>query len=132
MKRILFLLLTVAYFTSTSGATIYLHKCMGKVVEWNFQHDEKNACEKCGMSKTEKTSNDCCTVQAKVLKVQSDFQLPSSFVKNILSPVMAFPILFERLNPINTVASNAVNFTINHQLRSQSVEYCVLYCSFLI
>jgi hypothetical protein len=49
MKKFLFLILTLAYFTSTSGATIYFHQCMGKTIAWDLKANENNTCTKCGM-----------------------------------------------------------------------------------
>ena len=58
MKQFLILILSFTYFASTSGATVYMHYCMGKMVEWNVMGSEKNKCPNCGMDKKEEKA--CC------------------------------------------------------------------------
>lgn len=73
MKRFLFLLIHLGFFVSTSGGTIYLHKCMGKVIEVNFYHSDEDKCDQCGMAtSSDDNGQKCCSVQTKTFKTQTD------------------------------------------------------------
>lgn len=94
MKRFLFLLIYLGFFTATSGATVYLHKCMGKIVEWNFYHNNEKQCDRCGMEKKESSdSKDCCSVQAKTFKTQADVPF-QSVLKQWENATQALPVHF--------------------------------------
>jgi hypothetical protein len=130
MKKFLFLILTLAYFTSTSGATIYFHQCMGKTIAWDLKANENNTCTKCGMHKD--ASGHCCNDQVKVLKIQNDHQLPIAFLKQIQVPVIALPVAgFKMPEPklLSVINEDLFSFT---PLRSNKINYCIFYCTFLI
>jgi hypothetical protein len=130
MKKFLFLILTLAYFTSTSGATIYFHQCMGKTIAWDLKANENNTCTKCGMHKD--ASGHCCNDQVKVLKIQDDHQLPIAFLKQIQVPIIALPVTsFVMPEPklLSVTNEDSSSFT---SLRSSKINYCILYCTFLI
>ena len=130
MKKFLFLILTLAYFTSTSGATIYFHQCMGKTIAWDLKANENNTCTKCGMHKD--ASGHCCEDHVKVLKIQDDHQLPIAFLKQIQVPIIALPVAsFVMSEPklLSVTNEDSSSFT---SLRSSKINYCILYCTFLI
>ena len=130
MKKFLFLILTLAYFTSTSGATIYFHQCMGKTIAWDLKANENNTCTQCGMHKD--ASGHCCNDHVKVLKIQNDHQLPIAFLKQIQVPVMALPIVnFAVPEPNLLSAINKISLNLT-SLRSNKPTYCILFCTFLI
>ncbi|MEO5650978.1 MAG: hypothetical protein ABIR03_13795 [Ginsengibacter sp.] len=130
MKKFLFLILTLAYFTSTSGATIYFHQCMGKTIAWDLKANENNDCGECGMHKN--APDPCCGDHVKVLKIQDGHQLPVAFLKQIQVPVMALPaVSFTLLEPQLLSAINETSLSIT-PLRSSKTNYCILYCTFLI
>lgn len=130
MKKFLLLIVTLAYFVSTSGATIYFHQCMGKVVAWDFHGDKEAKCDKCGMDKN--APNDCCNDEVKVLKVKSDQFLPSSFAKCLLFSDYALPATFFMVKKPVLPLLFPENKQYTSHFRSNETNYCVLYCTFLI
>lgn len=75
MKRTLLTILAVFYLGISSGATLHFHYCMGELVSWGLDQQNKDTCGFCGMPKENpKTkAKSCCedeTQQAKVDKSQ--------------------------------------------------------------
>lgn len=131
MKKFLLLIVTLACFVSTSGATIYFHQCMGKMVAWDFHGDKEAKCDKCGMDKN--APNDCCNDEVKVLKVKSDQFLPTSFAKCLLFSDYALPVTFFMVQ----IPTQPFVFVENKKgasslFRNSFENYCALYCTFLI
>lgn len=74
MKKVFTLILTVLYLATTSGATIHLHYCMGKLIEKDLWKAEKKACSKCGMEKSSRSGNDCCKDTQQQVKIEKEHQ----------------------------------------------------------
>ncbi len=64
MKKVLATILAVIYLTTTSGAVINMHYCMGKM--YAFGLSKKDNCSKCGMKK----AKSCCNDEVKIIKIQ--------------------------------------------------------------
>lgn len=130
MKKFLFLIATFAYFTSISGATIYIHECMGKVVDWTFQAEEKDKCDNCGMHKND--VNDCCKDEIKVLKLnaehkQSENVSPVFKISDVLLPV-AYLMVNHQLLP--KIANE--KYPLDNLVFSTPYDLSILYCNFRI
>lgn len=79
MKKIIVAILSILYISTASGATVQLHYCMGKLVNWSIGHDESNTCDNCGMEKDGKGKNDCCKDEHKQIKLEKDQKVAESF-----------------------------------------------------
>ncbi|MEO6814385.1 MAG: hypothetical protein ABI172_10675 [Ginsengibacter sp.] len=129
MKKFLLLILTFAYLASSSGATVYMHECMGKVIEWDLSAGESSSCAKCGMHKNE--PNDCCKDQVKVLKVHVDQNLPTDYFSNFIYSKALLPRVFS-FSEFALLYSEK-NIPLNYlPPRSSKISYSILYCTFLI
>ena len=51
MKKVFASILAVLYLSTSMGATVHLHYCMGRLVEWGLVDHESRACISCGMAK---------------------------------------------------------------------------------
>ncbi len=51
MKKVLTTILAFVYLSTSMGATIHLHYCMGKLASWGLIDHESKNCTKCGMVK---------------------------------------------------------------------------------
>lgn len=71
MKKFLLGILTIFYFGISTGATLQVHYCMGKVVDFDLVNKNADHCHKCGMKKTSGTKG-CCHDEQKVIKLTSD------------------------------------------------------------
>jgi hypothetical protein len=71
MKKIFAAILLVSYAFASSGASVDLHYCMGKLTGWDFDYTSKNGCQNCGMKMN--SGKGCCAnkqIQPKVDKEQ--------------------------------------------------------------
>jgi len=89
MKKILVSILAVFYLTSTVGATVHLHYCMDKLVNWSL-NDEGNKCQKCGMEK----DGNCCKDENKFVKNNIDQKVAESSFQLIQMTAVASPAAF--------------------------------------
>ena len=88
MKKVLATILAFVYLSSSMGATIHLHYCMGKLSSWSLIDHESKNCEECGMvKKTAGTmcmaaKKNCCRDEHKQIKSNQDQKsYPSEFYK---------------------------------------------------
>jgi hypothetical protein len=102
MKRIIAAILAFLYLSTSLGATVHLHYCMGKLVSWGFVDHENKGSEMCGMQEkaTDKTSvitkPGCCRDEHKQVKTGGDqkiFNTDFQFLKNIQTAVAGQPYL---------------------------------------
>jgi hypothetical protein len=77
MKKLLVSIIAVLYLGTSIGATVNLHYCMGRLVNWDFSHKEHRTCGKCGMEKA--TKSGCCEDKYKVLQVEKDHKAGSTY-----------------------------------------------------
>jgi hypothetical protein len=52
MKKVFATILAVIYLSTSMGATVHLHYCMGKLFSWSLTDKDAKSCGKCGMLKT--------------------------------------------------------------------------------
>jgi hypothetical protein len=72
MKKFISIIFFLAYFVSSTGATIQLHYCMNKLVSSSLSGKEKPECGKCGMEK--KGHKGCCHDENKFLKIEKNHE----------------------------------------------------------
>lgn len=95
MKKILLAILSILYLGTSTGATVHMHYCMGKLANSSLMHDDAANCSKCGMKKAKEKDNGCCKDEQKFVKNDKD-------QKNVVSLVFQF----------NTPAQECTNSTI--------------------
>ena len=130
MKKIIFLIATMAYMFTTTGATVYIHHCMGNLVDWDFKKNDVERCSTCSMEKD--AGNDCCTNVIKVLKIDEADKHPETAgnqlsFKDVILPLTYFAVQNQFLPVINKEFPPA-NITLNRTVP----DFCVLYCTYLI
>src|SRR5258706_11405377 len=79
MKKFIVAILAVLYLGTSVGATVHLHYCMNKLVNWSLWAKKGDNCSKCGMSKTEKQASGCCKDEQKRVKVENDQKAGESY-----------------------------------------------------
>ena len=60
MKKFVTAILAVLYLGTSTGATVHMHYCMGKLADWGLGHNKSKTCGNCGMEKSEEKDNGCC------------------------------------------------------------------------
>ncbi|WP_423147953.1 HYC_CC_PP family protein [Rubrolithibacter danxiaensis] len=87
MKKALVTILAFFYLGISSGATVQLHYCMGKLINWELGEKAHNkVCSNCGMKK-EKAEN-CCKDEVKQVKLdKSHTASEASFLAKVISSI---------------------------------------------
>ena len=67
MKKLFAVILSIIYFTASSGVVFHVHYCMGELSSVRLQNGQANVC-KCGMKSNNKS---CCHSEVKVLKLSN-------------------------------------------------------------
>jgi len=75
MKKLFVAILAVLYMSTSIGATIELHYCMGRLVKWSLRYDDNSNCSNCGMEKKPGSANGCCKDEYKQIKIDKDQNL---------------------------------------------------------
>lgn len=91
MKKIAVAILALLYITTSTGATIHMHYCMGKLADWGIGHNDSKTCGNCGMEKSEEKDNGCCKDEQKQIKLETDHQ-KAGFIEFINA--LAAPAIF--------------------------------------
>jgi hypothetical protein len=97
MKKLLTSILAFLYLSTSMGATVHLHYCMGKLASWGLIDHESKNCAKCGMIKKIPaarcivSNEDCCRDEHKQINSSQDQkQSPAECFKyNIHSQAIA-------------------------------------------
>lgn len=130
MKKFILLIVSIAYFVSTSGASIHFHKCMGKIVSWDFHGEKSDTCDECGMHKN--MAGNCCKDDVKVLKISNDQFLKVSVVNIFSLSDHVLPVSFFVMKAPIVRALSFQNKNIFPPLLSSSTNFSAMYCTFLI
>lgn len=104
MKKLVVAILSFLYISTSSGATLQMHYCMDKLVDWSIGHnDEKNTCNNCGMEKDGEGKNGCCKDEQKQLKIEKDQKTAAAF-ELTLSLATAIPVSHPVYNFVGTTS----------------------------
>ena len=90
MKKIVTFILALFYLSVSTGASVHLSYCMGKMVNEGLWHSGSKKCSTCGMEKKE---NGCCKDEFKQLKIDSDQTLPEPGLKTPETISFAFSVI---------------------------------------
>jgi hypothetical protein len=75
MKKFLTTILALVYLATSTGATIHLHYCMGKLFSWSLVDNDSKNCGECGMPKSG-TDSHCLSFKGNCCKdTQAHIQL---------------------------------------------------------
>ncbi|MGO4290182.1 HYC_CC_PP family protein [Chitinophaga sp. RAB17] len=88
MKKFVTLILLFLYLGVSTGATVHVHYCMGKVSNWGWGHENKKHCDNCGIEKS--SGKKCCKDEHKTFKITND-QQPSDSIFHTLSVLAMLP-----------------------------------------
>jgi len=105
MKKILVSILAVFYLTSSMGATVHLHYCMDKLINWSLSNSDGEKCDKCGMKK----DGGCCKDESKFVQNNIDQKVAEPAIQLIQMAAVPLP--------------NAFIYTDEHYFSSLILEY---------
>ncbi|MBL7720616.1 MAG: hypothetical protein JNK98_01335 [Chitinophagaceae bacterium] len=132
MRKSLALIVAIVYLSTTTGATIHMHYCMGKLADWGLGHNRSKTCGNCGMEKSEEKDNGCCKDEQKFVKNDNDQKTAEALVITFASQVIDLPIEYFSVLDI-PVSSVTEKHPVSHAPpRSNGVAVYIRNCSFLI
>ncbi len=121
MKRIVVSILAVFYLASSVGATVHLHYCMDKFIDWSLLKDG-DKCNKCGMEK----DGGCCKDENKFVKNNIDQKVAESSFQLIQMAAVNSPAAFIHTTEYYVTSITQEN-SFDHALpRSNSVGIYLL------
>ncbi len=131
MKKLFVAILAILYMGTSIGATIELHYCMGKLVEWSLRYDDNATCSNCGMEKEPGLTNGCCKDEYKLLKIDKDQKLAFNYIR--LSRAITEIGLMGCDSSVFPTLASAANFTkINAPPPDRYTPLIILNCFFRI
>ena len=128
MKKLVVAIIALLYISTSSGAVVHLHYCMGNLAGWSFGDDKSATCGGCGMDKKD---NGCCKDDHEFLKNDSD-QKATEAVQMIQLLAVGLPVSFIEISSTD-FHSVTIENPINHAPpRTSGVALYILNCVFLI
>lgn len=131
MKKLAIVILAFLYLGTTSGATVNIHYCMGKFVEWGFGHSTTEKCDSCGMFKTLDKKN-CCHDENKLIKLDGDHKSAEIFFSFLQLSSPAFFHSYNLLVTDNIFSLVAEYPVINAPPQKQTEDIFIMNRSILI
>lgn len=130
MRKLLVSILALVYLTASTGTSVDIHYCMGKLVDWTFSHKESKQCDNCGMEK-KGSPNGCCKDEQKFVK--SDLDQKST--GNALEFLQFAAVAPEHGNPHAEALPRSIDHSFpraNAPPLSSSCSIYLLHCNFRI
>ena len=132
MKKFLVAILAFLYLSTSVGATVHMHYCMGKLADWGMGHQESKSCEKCGMSQSAKKTHDCCKDENKFIKNDTDQKTAEAVFQMPHAIAVALPITFFEM-PATDISSVAITNPVSYAPpQGSGVAVYIRNCVFLI
>lgn len=115
---------------TTTGATLHMHYCMGKLVESGLWHSKSSDdCSYCGM---EKKQNDCCKDEQHFIKNSSDQKIATTIVIVMQAPVIVKSMISSKFNEPVIAPVADENYMANAPPRTGVVPTHIINCVFLV
>ena len=130
MKRLLVTILAILYLGTSTGATIHLHYCMGKLVGMKLWHSEVNKCGNCGMKKKTPCAKKCCKDEHKLVKLEKAHQKAAINGFQFTQVVAILPASYIEF-PQVFIPSVAQELPVSHG-PPRSLPIHILHCTFRI
>ena len=131
VKKFIVTILALVYIGSSTGATVYMHYCMGKLADWGLGHNKSKTCGQCGMEKNDEKDNGCCKDENKFVKNTADQKIVESQFQ-LIQIAVSLPVSFFEI-PANDFRSVTEENPISHAPpRSNGIAVYILNRTFLI
>lgn len=72
LKKLLVTIFSIIYLITTTGFTVNMHYCMGKLIKWAPWNVNADTCSNCGMEKSVAKDNGCCKEKHQHIKLKND------------------------------------------------------------
>ena len=109
MKKFSIVILALVYFSTSTGATLSMHYCMGKLADWELGQSKSKTCEFCGMEKGDEKDNGCCKDEQKFIKNNTDQKFVESATYTLKFPAVSELSFYTAFTFIQSVSVKAQN-----------------------
>jgi len=133
MKKLIVCILAILYMGSSTGATIHMHYCMGKLVDRGLWHGKKaTTCNKCSAKENSRScKKKCCREVHKLVKLDQDQKAAESAFQ-LVALTSSAPDHFYDLPQVR-IATLTQEFPVTHAPpRSSKVQPYIFLCTFRI
>lgn len=130
MRKLFAVILSLFYICISTGATIHMHYCMGKLVDSGLWHSDSEQCSNCGMSSAK--AGNCCKDEHQFIKLEKDQKISEISIQ--LDQLSAYALLPALVSSTAAVTPTIIKQRpVNHPppLRSNKTIY-LLNCVFRI
>jgi hypothetical protein len=131
MKKIILAILTILYMGASTGATVHLHYCMGRLAGWGLKHHQSKECGNCGMMKSA-MDNGCCKDEQQFFKDNSDQKSAEPAFESIQFEAIASPVLYINEYDNNFLSVPVKRISFNTSPPSGSLALYIRNCVFRI
>jgi len=130
VKKILVAILAIVYISTSVGATVHVHYCMGKMANWGFGQNEAKTCSKCGMEQSEKKGNGCCKDENKFIKNNADQKTAAATLQMAHLIAVDLPVSIYAISIAGLTTVTEENPVSNAPPRSSGVAVYIRNCVF--
>lgn len=138
MKKFLTTILALVYLATSTGATVHLHYCMGKLFSWSLVDKDNQNCGECGMPKNGKDGHcmsfkdGCCKDKAAHFQLDKDQKATEAAYSFSALSFAALPAATAMLHDHFTVSYITGYPTINAPPEPGKIPVFVRNCTFRI
>ena len=132
MKKFITAILAFLYIGTSTGATVHMHYCMGKIADWGIVQNDSKTCGKCGMEKTDSKDNGCCKDEHKFFKDDTAQKITESNLQIFQLLSAALPASYIELHNIEFPSVTEENSISHAPPRTNPVAVYIRNCVFLI
>ena len=128
MKRFLIVIFALLYIGLSSGITLTLHHCMGKLVEVNMWQDE--TCNTCGAKHTHKS---CYSTETQFIKISDDQNVDQlQVIKHVPVAIALLFDLRDLYNLTETEQGTTLPACADTPSEWSGTDRLIRHCTFLI
>ncbi len=132
MKKFIVAISALVYMSTSSGAILHIHYCMGKIVDWDLGHNTSKTCGGCGMERSDEKGNGCCKDEHKFIKINTDQKIAETGFQLIKLIAVTLPVSFVEILPVSFLSLTKENPISHAPPRSSGVAVYIRNCVFLI
>jgi hypothetical protein len=132
MKKLIVAILAILYMGSTTGATIHMHYCMGKLVDKGLWHGKAKKCSLCKKQDKKKScSKSCCKDSHKFIKLEKDQKTGETAFQFVQQVAVLYSNHFaEVFQPFTVSLTQA--YPVSNGPPPGKVHSYILHCTFRI
>jgi hypothetical protein len=118
---------------ASTGATMHMHYCMGRLADAGFFEQKGGHCSLCGMEKTGEEDNGCCNDKEETIKISIDQKFAAASVFHFEQPFTDLIAIFTGFQPSFFVLADDKVPPVSHAPpRSPQVPPYLMHCHFTI